>query len=167
LTAALTSLALSTAAVSASDPAGASFADGGLASGLTLMVVGMAVVFGVLSAALLVVVLLNRVLSEDFGRARDAARAPTPVAAPIPAIGDEPTPELAAVVAAATIAAQRYRSGAMPPDLVAALAAVATAAVDRPVRIRRITRVGPSTGGAWTAGGRSSLMGSHRPRRKR
>lgn len=115
----------------------AAIAGGGVGSGVTLMIVGMGVVFTALTVILLVITLLNRVLRER----------------------SEPA-----------VAAAPIKPDAGPaPETVAVLAAAATAATGKLIRVRRITMLGASGRGsdraAWVAGGRASLMGSHRPQR--
>lgn len=112
-----------------------------LGEGVVLLVVGMGVVFVALALMLGLVAVLARV-----------AKRPEPVAAASPSPAPAPT-----VVS----------EGAITPELVAVLTAAAVAATGGPVRVRRVTVLGSTQSGAWLAGGRASLMGSHRPVRRR
>ena len=112
-----------------------------LGEGVILLVVGMGVVFLALTLIMTLVMILGRLARE---------LAPKPAAAPAPA----PAPT--------------QTTDEITPELVAVLTAAAVAATGGPVRVRRVTVLGAgSSGGAWLAGGRASLMGSHRPGHRR
>lgn len=115
----------------------------GLGTGVVLMVVGMSVVFAALTVLLGVVALLGCVLRD-----RDVVER-----GGVPG-GEASTPGVAG-------------ADGLSSELVAVLTAAAVAVMRKPVRIRRITVVGQAGGSAWLAGGRSSLMGSHKPTRRR
>ena len=109
-----------------------------IGSGLALMVVGMLVVFAGLLLLWGVVTTLNHLLAEK-ARLR--------------------MPDSATEATAAEEIEQNAR-------LVAVLAAAATAALQRPARVRRVRFISHQ-GGAdpWSRQGRRSIMASHRPRR--
>lgn len=123
------------------------FGAGGLVSGVVLMIVGMFVVFGSLLLIMGLVGAMNRLLQD-----------------PTPTTGRR---DIAERVGSAPLSNPPAEGSGVTPELVAVLTAAAYAATQRPVRVRRITVVGSSGGSAWLAGGRASLMGSHRPVRRR
>lgn len=102
--------------------------------GLVLSVVAMAVVLATLAVLAAVIGAITRL---DRRSQTQPSTAPPPVAVP----------------SASDIAA---------PELLAVLAAAATAVIGRPIRVRRVVMLG-QTKSAWVAGGRSTIMGSHRP----
>lgn len=102
--------------------------------GVVLSIVAIAVVFATLAALAAVISGLTW-LDRRFA----AATSPVPAPVPVPLSVD-----------------------AIPPELLVVLAAAATAATGRPVRVHRVVILG-QTKPAWIAGGRSTIMGSHRP----
>lgn len=106
----------------------------GVSGGVTLAIVGMIIVFCGLSVIALIIMGINRLLAE---------KAPDP----IPVKSVTPTPA----------------SEGITPEIIAVLTAAATAAMQTKVRIRHITVMGQRGGQAWVAGGRMSVMGSHKP----
>jgi len=128
--------------------------DGDIGRGLVLSLVGVLVVFGALSIILGLVVGLER-LSEWMNPTAPTKR---PAPSEKSTAGDvvEPAPTAASESAAAP--------GEPDPALVAVIAAACTAVLHRRVRVRRIMPLGTSQSGhAWVAGGRMTIMGSHRP----
>ncbi|MEM1165894.1 MAG: OadG family transporter subunit [Planctomycetota bacterium] len=104
-----------------------------LGAGVALMVVGMVVVFGALVLIGLIVMGVRRVLDRPV-------HTPTPQASP-----RDPMP------------------AGISPERIAVIAAAATAAVGKPVRVHRVVMLGEQGGSAWARGGRRTIMGSHRP----
>lgn len=104
-------------------------------SPLVVAVVGIAVVFVVLSTIGGVIALLGRLLAP-----------PTPESepAPVPAAGG---------------------TAGLAPETLAVLSAAAYAAVGQPVRVRRVTFVEEDPVSAWTDVGRAGVQGSHNFRR--
>jgi Na+-transporting methylmalonyl-CoA/oxaloacetate decarboxylase gamma subunit len=118
-------------------------AEADLASGVVLMAVGMLVVFVALVLILASIALIRRVADRPEGApaVAPAPEAKTSAPAEAPAEDEAITPELLAVLTAAAVAATGTR-----------------------VRVRRVALVGDRSD-AWLAGGRASLMGSHKPPR--
>jgi len=107
--------------------------------GLTLMVVGMLIVFVAL-VLLMAVIRLIDMATAGSAPATEPAAAPKPVA-PVEEEG-------------------------VNEELLVVLAAAATAALRRSVRVRRVRLVKRSDG-SWVAGGRQGIMTSHRPHLRR
>ncbi|MEM1331582.1 MAG: OadG family protein [Planctomycetota bacterium] len=104
-----------------------------MGTGVALMIVGMSVVFSSLVVIGLVIGLISMLAQPN---AVDEA--------PVQPAG-RPSPE-----------------DAVSPELVAVITAAATAAVRRPVRVRRVVMLGRSDGDPWVSAGRAVLIGSHR-----
>jgi Na+-transporting methylmalonyl-CoA/oxaloacetate decarboxylase gamma subunit len=116
---------------------------------LTLMVVGMLVVFTGLVVLQWTIELINRLLPHH---------APPAPAQPVTAVQPEPI-----------LAIETATGGSleMDPQLIAILAAAAIAVVQRPVQIQRVQFLERTAegGAAWTQLGRRTIMTSHRPHR--
>lgn len=111
-----------------------------LLKGVVLMVVGMGVVFVALTVILGLILLVRKILEEKPVPATQPEQVSTPAQQPVQA------------------------DDGVTPELVAVLTAAAVVATGKPVRLRRIAITGARSGDAWVAGGRQSLMGSHRPK---
>jgi len=105
-----------------------------IGDGLALMVVGMFVVFLSLTILLGVIVTISRLTAEK--------PAPKAAAQPAPVIEGGEVDD---------------------PALIAVIAAAATAAMNKPIRIQRVSFLGQAQGQAWSQQGRRSIMTSHRP----
>lgn len=115
--------------------------DGSFAEGLTLMIIGMLVVFVSLVLLLGLVTLISKLAVEKPATAPASGDASAEPATTMPTGPD--------------------------PQLVAVLSAAAATALHRPVRIRRVRFLGQdrqATGSAWSSHGRQTIMQS-RPRR--
>ena len=102
---------------------------------LGVAVVGITVVFVVLSTIGGVIALLGRLLAPP---------APEATPAPVPAASG---------------------AAGLAPETLAVLTAAAYAAVGQPVRVRRVTFIEEDTVSAWTDAGRARVQGSHNFRR--
>ncbi len=111
-----------------------------LADGVVLMIVGMGVVFASLCVLLLLISALRRVSERTAAEAQPDGDAP--------------------------LANVDVDEG-VTPELVAVLTAAATAAVDRPLRIRKVRIASTAPGAAWLSGGRAALMATRKPKRTR
>ena len=123
-----------------------------ITDGLMLLVVGVSVVFAALVLILVTIKLLGRVDTaiELSGRKPAGAKyAPGGEDAPPVASPSQPGP-------AGT-------SGSPGPELIAVLAAAATAALRRPVRVTRVRFVSAAPAPGWVVAGRGGIMTSHRP----
>ena len=109
-------------------------ATGDVERGLSLMIVGMSVVFVSLVAIGLVIAGVSRLFASRRAAA-PSAEASRPKA---------PAEEI-------------------DPRTIAILAAAATAVVNKPVRIHRVVMLGHQSNEPWVTGGRATLLGSHRP----
>lgn len=119
-----------------------------LTQGAIIMAVGMVVVFTGLAVLMGLIALMNA-LTSDRKRAAVAA----PVAKP------QTTHDLATMAPAQTTGHD--------PHMIAILTAAATAAIRRPVAVRSARLVSTPPNSAWARQGRRSIMGSHRPYRRR
>lgn len=108
----------------------------GFGGGVAMMIVGMGVVFISLVFIGLVAALISRLFRERSARPEAVAKPPEPAE-------EKPGPDGVTV---------------------AVIAAAAAAALQRPVRVKRITMIGRQGPDAWVTGGRSSMLGSHVPR---
>ena len=124
---------------------------GSIGAGITLMLVGMFVVFATLLMIMLVIAGINRLVGKEEPATPTGTTATSSPQTPsnanahsgqLPEKGDDLTPELVAVITAAAVAA-----------------------LQKPVRLRGVTLI-DTTGSAWLSGGRSRLMGSHSPTRQ-
>ena len=106
-----------------------------IAQGITLLVVGMGVVFAVLVLLALLITVLN------------TQPKPEPAAAPVS------HPDSASA------------SNAIPPEHLVASAAASQAALGPRARVSRGVFLGHSGQRDWVAGGRATVMGSHAPSR--
>jgi sodium pump decarboxylase gamma subunit len=111
---------------------------------LTLMAVGMLVVFGALILLWIAIFLIDR-LSERLTPTPQPAQAPKP--APTPPSQPKATPE---------------PSAGQDPKLIAVLTAAATAALGQRVRLRRVHFLGHDDQ-SWAREGRRVVMTSHSP----
>lgn len=135
-------------------------------AGITLMIVGMGVVFLALALIASTVGLLRRAV-ERSDRAGGSATTTVP-GAPAAVVVAKPEGKPGLDPAEKGL----ERSVELPltevgPELVAVLTAAAVAALGLSVRVRRIAAVGRVPGSPWTAGGRAVLMASHNPRAAR
>lgn len=141
---------------------------------LTLMIVGMGVVFLGLVLLMIVSVLINRLGSEPKAPVstksataiprQHASTTASPHAAGSTQSDSKLDPKVVAVLAAAATRAQTH-----DPRLIAVLTAAASAALNRPVHIRTARHfLGGKTipQHSWSQMGRRSIMTSHRPKRK-
>jgi Na+-transporting methylmalonyl-CoA/oxaloacetate decarboxylase gamma subunit len=114
-------------------------------SGVQIAALGIGVVFAALSLIAVVLSLfgpLERLILRVIGPDQPPAATP------------HPAQPVAAPAAAA----------ALTPELVAVITAAATAALNQPVRIRRIRYANDPAGTAWVQQGRLTIMASHRPK---
>jgi len=136
---------------------------------LTMLVVGMLVVFAALILVGLVMFALRTLLAERPGAASGGAGKkpqrpgePAPAAPPTPSASrpEALDPKTLAVISAAATAAV---SMARAPDrrTLAILTASAAAAVGRPVRVRRVGFLRQSVRGGWAERGRQAIHSSH------
>ncbi|MEM7621622.1 MAG: OadG family protein [Planctomycetota bacterium] len=115
-----------------------------LSQGLTLMIVGMAVVF---VALLLLWAVITAV--HALGSTRDAGNQTRSTPQSITPASGPPAHDL------------------VTPRLVAVLAAAATVAASGPVRLTRVTPLRRGSADPWSRSGRRGVMGSHRTRSAR
>lgn len=119
-----------------------------LNQGLIIMVVGMLVVFAALAVLMGLIELINGLTSEK-----------KPGAIASPAAKPETTDDIATMAPAPTTGHD--------PHMIAILTAAATAALRRPVAVKSARLVSTQPDSAWARQGRRSIMGSHRPYRRR
>ena len=128
--------------------------------GLALTIVGMAVVFVSLTIIAIIVSTIRKALDKDQ---------PNPTSTP----ANSPTPQPATPAASPTNtsapqpAPPPTTSPAIPPHHIAVIAAAVAATTHRPHRLRRIVLLGRTSDDPWVAGGRLTLLASHRPSRTR
>ncbi len=124
-------------------------APSGIAVGITLMFVGMTVVFTSLLLIWGMIALMHRLFGSDSTPPTPAPSAPA--AAPPPS----------------TQSALSSLDDELSPELIAVITAAAVAVLRKPLQIRRVSLVRPNadSASAWLAGGRTRLMGSHSPTR--
>ena len=125
-----------------------------LATGLTLMLVGMAVVVAALLVLYAAIRLLDRILAERVPVASSAASAP-------PENTNSLSHQEATPKAPTRADKSADNSGRIPPHIVAVIAAAATAAMGRPVRVKRVIHL-TEDHRSWISGGRAEIMQSHR-----
>ena len=142
----------------------------GVRGGIVLAIVGMLIVFVGLSIIALFISFLNKSMAEPSGTsetsrpakrptpapaAKPAAASPKPV--PTPPAVPEPTPEPAPMPQS-----QVQSTAELPDELIAVIAAAATAALRRPVRVRYVRALGEPGISPWVLGGRINVMNSHK-----
>ncbi len=121
--------------------------------GLSLMVVGMGVVFVALMVIGSILAVLGKVLRHPVEEEQAASTASAPAShGTFSPVAEGPQTSMAA--------------GLDDTRLVAVLTAAATTVVGRRLRIRRIVSAGPA-GNAWASMGRSSIQTSHNLRGSR
>lgn len=123
---------------------------GGLADGLVLMVVGMAVVFMALILVGSSLVVIRKMAEEKPVKPKiPFAPKSTPAPAAQPAFGASP-------------------DGELDGRLIAILTAAAAAVAGGPVRLRRVQFLKGRADGSWSAAGRSHIHSSHnfQPRKR-
>lgn len=138
---------------------------GDLVSGVSLLVVGMAVVFLALATLWGVIALISR-LAPPQPHEHEPHRAPAedPTLDPDLAPPSEPAPAVAPAPVPVAAAPQARARGPIDPAHLVVIAAAVAARLARPHRVRRVVIVGRlGNQGAWVSGGRASIMGSHRP----
>ena len=132
-----------------------------ITDGLMLLVVGVSVVFVALVLILVTIKLLGRVDSALESRARRSAGGPVAGSAAEEAGAAAATGD--SNVESRSMPGSASGQPALGPEMIAVLAAAATAAVRRPVRITRVRFVSAAVPGGWVAMGRTGIMTSHRP----
>lgn len=140
-----------------------------LASGLLLLYIVLALVFGTIE--------LNRILFRNLEGAREPQEEPKPAARPVVGAAAQPAAPapvaepVAAVVAAAPAPVVAPAPpppevpAGLPPELVAVLMAAAAAALGRPVRVTRILINDSPESHTWAEHGRLLIQTSHRLRK--
>ncbi len=123
-----------------------------ITDGLMLLVVGVSVVFAALVLILVTIKMLGRVdmAIELSGRKPAGAKH---------ASGGEDAPP----AASPSQPGPAGTSTSPGPELIAVLAAAATAALRRPVRVTRVRFVSATPATGWVVAGRGGIMTSHRP----
>jgi len=132
------------------------FEQSDISQGLTLMAVGMVVVFSALVALLLVIGAISR-----FGDDRPRVVADSPLQTASAANAK------AKAEAAKSPEKAEEKGPAIDPHVLAVLTAAATSVVKRPVVIRQARFVRTIDAAAWSRQGRRTIMASHRPRRSK
>jgi Na+-transporting methylmalonyl-CoA/oxaloacetate decarboxylase gamma subunit len=134
---------------------------GGLADGLTLMIVGMLVVFVVLAALGGLVLLLVRTFRDEAEEGPGQAPQRATAAASGPASAANAAGQAAPSSASITERVGPSSGGLHEPELIAVLAAAATAALGARVRVKRVIELKDDVR-PWISGGRAEVMHSHR-----
>jgi sodium pump decarboxylase gamma subunit len=116
--------------------------------GLIIMVVGMLVVFSALAVLMGLIELINSLTAEKKSAAIAA-----------PASKPDTTDDIDTMAP--------VQGTAHDPHMIAILTAAATAALRRPVAVKSARLVSTPPDSAWARQGRRSIMGSHRPYRRR
>lgn len=154
-----------TALAVARDTVAASTGEGGVWGGVTLMAVGLLVVF----SALVVLMVVIRVLYGAFAdrAAADAAAAPSPAPRTVPTrTASDGSPNASDPTMTHQPRSQAPDTSAVPAHVLAVIAAAAAAAVGGRVRVKRVFQLHDDHR-AWISGGRSEIMQSHLTRRVR
>lgn len=140
-----------TASLAAAEPTGSAAADppSGFAHGLTLMVVGMAIVFVSLALLGAIVRILGAAMPGE--RAREAPAPQKPAREATTGEPAAPVEPPATIVSASPVGA----------ELVAVLAAAASVALGARVRVKRVIELREDVR-PWISGGRAEVMQSHR-----
>lgn len=124
---------------------------GEIGVGITLMLVGMFVVFATLLIIMFLITGIAKLIGEEVSDAPSAT--PDPVGAVTSSISATHVPQPSS------------EEGLVTPEIIAVITAAAVTVLGKTVRVRGVTLIN-SPGGAWLSGGRARLMSSHSPTRQ-